>query len=61
MSYDRHEPIQPIRVRRICECGDEMLHTGEVLTMNPPRYVHKCAGCGELESLDGSYPHIAWE
>lgn len=39
------------------ECKDEMISNGVCLTLVPPFFLHKCKGCGKLETLKKSYPH----
>ena len=58
----RHEVIG-VRSRYFCDhCGDgELFHTGEVLTVYPPLYPHRCDNCGKDSSLDRPYPYEHFE
>lgn len=49
------------KVMQFCdECGEELVFTGEVLTSNPAKYVHRCPKCGNIEWLSTSYPCIEY-
>lgn len=37
-------------------CDGVMIHTGEVLQMQPPRFKHRCPKCGDVKYLNGTYP-----
>ncbi len=49
-------------VRRMCKCGGEMLPTGLVLTVFPPRYPHRCQVCDAMDDAPlRAYPYIDYD
>lgn len=49
------------KVMQFCDkCGEELVFTGEVLTSNPAKYVHRCPKCSNTEWLSTSYPCIEY-
>lgn len=53
--------MKPYGVRYKCECGGEMLPTGTMLLVDPPKYPHKCEECEQSINLSEKYPAIRWE
>lgn len=42
--------VTAYKVMQFCdECGEELVFTGEVLTSNPAKYVHRCPKCGKTK------------
>jgi len=35
--------------------------TGMILTTMPPKYPHKCQGCGYTENQDKKYPYLDYD
>ena len=60
MKEERFE-IKPYGVRYLCNCGQEMIPTGEILMSNPPRFPHKCNKCETRADLEEKYPTVKWE
>lgn len=53
-------PVTPVLVIGRCEaCGDgQMLPTGKVLFIDPPRHEHRCNLCGHEAGYNLRYPFI---
>ena len=47
--------VKTVLIKRYCECGGEMLPTGNVLCSYPPRYTHTCNKCGNFDSYLDRY------
>lgn len=60
MKEERFE-LKPFGVRYICNCGGEMVPTGQMLMSNPPQFPHECKECGESVNLIEKYPTVKWE
>lgn len=56
MSTEKAE-VKVFITKLFCDkCKGEMLPTGVTLLSNPPQYMHKCGGCGHMETHRGAYP-----
>ena len=57
------KPVKSIRIDYMCDVCKKgyMSPNGELLTMDPPHYWHKCKSCGTEQALVKSYPCIEWE
>lgn len=55
------EEVKVFRIHMYCECGGEMLPTGNVLSCWPERYSHQCNKCGSIDSYIDKYPKIEYE
>lgn len=52
---------KPYFLHRRCECGGEMVATGEALLTAPPRYPHRCDKCGNEETISGKkFPRLEY-
>lgn len=52
----------PVELHYHCdECGTEVEPTGQILTSDPPKFIHKCPKCNKEVWLDHSYPCIVYE
>jgi DNA-directed RNA polymerase subunit RPC12/RpoP len=52
----------PVELHYLCdECRTEVEPTGQILTSNPAKFVHKCPKCNKEIWLDHSYPCIVYE
>lgn len=48
---------EPIMQKAFCSaCEIELKYSGEALLSSPPKYVHECPRCGEIEHLSEAYP-----
>jgi len=55
-------PVHAFLVVLYCEeCGARMHPTGMILTTMPPKYPHKCQGCGYTENQDKKYPYLDYD
>jgi len=48
--------VETYEVRAYCECGGELLPTGQCYTTYPPQYPHVCGICGMQTVLWEVYP-----
>jgi hypothetical protein len=55
--------VKTFKIKAFCnECYvGEMVSTGEMLAVHPPKYPHKCNHCGRVENLDEVYPYLYTE
>lgn len=53
--------VKTILIKRYCDCGGEMLPTGNVLCSYPPRYTHTCNKCGNFDSYLDRYPKVEYK
>lgn len=63
MAETRRE-VRVFRIDFVCESCNKgnMVATGEMLTSNPPWYIHKCDNCGVTEKyFNKSYPSVEQE
>jgi len=60
-SQEESVTVRVVRVKLICECGGEMLPTGESLLSYPAKYPHVCSKCGHTEKKTRRYPRIDYE
>ena len=50
--------VKVYRVEYLCDkCGEVMQWSGMTLTLNPPKYPHRCYACDFTINLDAVYPH----
>jgi len=61
MSQEDCREMRTVQVRRICDCGGELLPEGRALLSNPPKYPHTCDRCGKAETFLKQYPLIHYE
>ena len=55
---ESRESVRLVKVRLHCEeCGGRMYRTDYVQTTYPPKYPHKCVGCGFMATYDKQYPY----
>lgn len=61
-TVEKRVRVIPYEIHLICECGAEMQYTGMILTVYPPRYVHRCPSCGEKDDKPTQqYPYVIYE
>ena len=53
--------VKTVMTKKYCECGGEMIPTGNVLCSYPPRYTHECNKCGKIESYFDKYPKVEYK
>jgi hypothetical protein len=62
MSKETKVEVKTYILRLICECGGDMMPTGECMSSKPPQYPHRCARCGSMETVsDKYYPVTTFE
>lgn len=61
----KSENLKIVKINKVtkdlCDCGGEMLPTGNILMSNPPKFPHECEKCGKSVSLLERYPTVRWE
>lgn len=51
--------VDPKMVDKMCRvCASPLTATGIVYPTSPPKYEHRCATCGNVETLLEKYPYI---
>lgn len=58
---EKRDEVKVVRVRKLCNCGGEMLPNGLVLSSYPPKYSHTCNKCGNVEAYWDRYPKVEYE
>ncbi len=53
-------PLQPVRVRAVCECGGEVVFAGITSAAIPEKSLHKCRSCGNKYAIEGIYPRTIY-
>lgn len=60
-TSERMVEVKPFQVNLICSCGGVMRPTGQVLTVYPPRYPHRCQECESVtDDPTAAYPYITY-
>lgn len=54
-------PARVHMVRRVCSCGGEMVYAGNMVSINPSQYIHKCKSCSRTENFPLTYPRLTYE
>ncbi len=60
MAKEVKFPVEAFLVRLYCDCGAEMLPTGNVHLTSPPQYPHLCTGegCDKTSFPRKRYPWV---
>lgn len=62
MTVEVKTRVITYKVRMVCDkCGNGFMRpTGDVLTVYPLQYPHKCSMCGRMDAYRETYPRIEY-